>query len=330
MRRVRDRRPSTPFRGSELTRLATLGVMLGVLALLISRARDPDTWRWLAPDASGQSSGESKAEPPESDHDDVVASDPAARGPSDRDPEERDAAREEFQGVTDKTPLAKEEMPAYWRLMAWQQHESLKELRGRAKKDITFKQLWQQPEKWRGQLVEIPMHLRQTATVEDLADNALGLKSMHEVWGWNSDSQPYWFWLVCPRLPPGMPAGGNIYEEATFVGYFLKLIPYEDHQGISRATPLLIGRLIWHPIADNPLARSDEWTWPWLVAGVLAVLFAARWGVRLAGQRTKVRASPASPALADDQTVAAWLERAKDEPLDDHDEPDNSRANGPV
>jgi hypothetical protein len=325
MRRVRDRRPSTLFRGGELTRLATLGVMLGVLVLLISRARDPNTWRWLAPDAAEESSGESKAKASES-RDEVVASDPAASGQTDRDAEERDAAREEFQAISDKTPLAKEEMPAYWRLMAWQQHESLKELRSRAKKDITFNQLWQQPQKWRGRLLEIPVHLRQTAAVEDLADNALGMQSMHEVWGWNSDSQPYWFWLVCPRLPPGMPVGGNIYEEATFVGYFLKLIPYEDHQGISRATPLLIGRLIWHPVADNPLARSDEWTWPWLVAGVLAVLFAARWGLRLAGQRTKVRAGRTPSALADDQTVAAWLEQAKDEPLDDHDELDNSRV----
>src|SRR5947199_4340524 len=52
--------------------------------------------------------------------------------------------------------------------------------------------------------------------------------------------------------------GQNIYEEATFVGYFLKLLPYEDHQGKTLATPLLIGRLIWHPLAANPLARSDE------------------------------------------------------------------------
>jgi hypothetical protein len=289
--------------------------------LLIGRARDPATWRWLAPDVGN---GATKGTAADDLRDDVVAPEPAVSGPTDRDPLERDAAREELEAVTDKSPLAKEEMPAYWRLMAWQQHESLTELRKRARTDVTFKQLWQQPDKWRGKLVEIPVHLRQTTHVDDLPDNALGLKSMCEVWGWTTDSQPYSYWFVCPRLPPGMPSGANIAEEATFVGYFLKLLPYEDHEGISRATPLLIGRLVWHP-TENPLARSDEWMWPWIGGGVLAILFAARWGLTWAGR--KPDAGEARSTSVDELAVVDWLDGANEGPVDPENEPGNGHAN---
>jgi hypothetical protein len=308
MRRVRDRRPSTLFRGAELPRLLTLLVMLGVLVLLIGRARDPGTWRWLAPDAGGPTANRAGLALPEAS---VVSADPLAQGPTDLDPQEWDAAREEFQAITDKAPLSKEEMPAYWRLMAWQQHQSTRELRSRAKKEVTFKKLWHEPQKWRGKLVEIPVHLRQTAKAEDLAENALGLSTVQEVWGWNSDSQPYWYWLVCPELPPGMPTGTNIFEEATFVGYFLKLLPYEDHQGKTLATPLLIGRLIWHPAADNPLARSDEWTWPWIAAGAIALLAAARWSIHFFTGHRRSRGPLAGSRATDGKSVETWLEQAE-------------------
>src|SRR5207237_317610 len=115
MRRVRERRPRMLFRGAELPRLLTLCIMLGVLTLLIGRASDPGTWRWLAPDASGETASAVTAEAS------IVADDPTASGPTDLDPQELDAAHEEFQAITDRAPLSKEEMPAYWRLMAWQQ-----------------------------------------------------------------------------------------------------------------------------------------------------------------------------------------------------------------
>jgi hypothetical protein len=310
MRRVRDRRLATFFRGSELPRLLTLVVMLGVLVLLMDLARDPKTWRWLAPDEQvAQVEPQPGGQPPAVDD-----AQPAAEGPSDEDPLERDAAREEFQAVADKAPLRGEEMPAYWRLMAWTLRQPAGDLQKRADKNVTYQDLWHQPDKWRGKLLEIPVHLQRTLTVNDPVENDLGLKSLYEAWGWNSNSQPYSYWMVLPQLPPGMPRGEKILEEATFVGYFLKLIPYEDREGKTRATPLLIGRLIWHPMPDNPLARRDEWTWTWYIAAALFVLFAVRWGLVFLG-RTKPR--PATePASGDDRAVQSWLEGDDSPPSD--------------
>jgi hypothetical protein len=307
MRHFRDRRPASFFRGSELPRLMMLVVMLGVLLLLMDRARDPDTWRWLAPgepivpgnEPAQQKTADDKA---------------AAAGPTELDPAELDAAREELGAVADKVPLGKEEMPAYWRLMAWNLHQSTEQLRRRADKSVTFRDLWHRPEKWRAKLVEIPVHLRRTATVGDLEHNPLGLKTVYEVWGWNSDSQPYWYWMIVPELPPGMPQGESIYEEATFVGYFLKLLPYEDRQGRSLATPLLIGRLVWHPAPTNPLARRDEWQWTWYIAGALVVLFVVRWGMTLWGRFRRSPVAQGSASANDERAVEDWLDADESTP----------------
>ena len=310
MRRFRDRRPATFFRGSEMSRLMTLVVMLGVLLLLMDRARDPNTWRWLAPgDTLAQADGgDQKEQSPASD----LA--PTTSGPTDLDPAELDAAREELGAVADKVPLGKEEMPAYWRLMAWNLRQSTDALRKRADKSVTFRELWQRPEKWRAKLVEIPVHLRRTATVRDLEKNSSGLKTVYEVWGWNSDSQPYWYWMIVPELPPEMPLGESIYEEATFVGYFLKLLPYEDRQGKTLATPLVIGRLVWHPAPSNPLARRDEWQWTWYIAAALLVLFVVRWGMPLVGRFRHGPVVPGPASASDERAVEAWLEADESTP----------------
>jgi hypothetical protein len=305
MRRVRDRKPATFFRGTELPRLLTLVVMLGVLVLLMDLARDPKTWRWLAPDDQV-----AQFDPPANRGGQALIDDarPDATGPTDLDASEREAAREEFEAVADKAPLAPEEMPAYWRLMAWTLAQSTPAMRKRADKNVTYQDLWHQSVKWRGRLVEIPVHLQRTITVNDPVQNELGLKTLYESWGWNSNSQPYSYWMVLPELPPGMPHGENVLEEATFVGYFLKLIPYEDREGKTRATPLLIGRLVWHPAPRNPLARRDEWTWTWYLAAALLVLFAARWGLVFLGRAKRGPAVESPDSAGDDAAVEGWLE----------------------
>jgi hypothetical protein len=292
------------FRGAELPRLLTMIVMLGVLVLLIGLARDTATWRWLAPETSQPDDVEPRIAPAKNDE-------APTPGPADEDPQERDAARVEFQAVTDKVPLSREEMPAYWRLMTWEQRQSTAEMLKRARADVTYNELWQRPEKWRGRLLRIRVHVPQAIKVDEVAENPLGLKTIYEVFGWNSDSQPYSYWMVTPELPSGMPLGKRIQEEATFVGYFLKLQPFQDGEGKSRAAPLLLGRIIWHPAAAGPVASGKDWTWTWYLAGVLVMLIAARWGLAIFGRAPARGGLSNGPARSDPQQVEAWLNGAQ-------------------
>ncbi len=316
MRRLHDRRPATFFRGAEFARLLTLVAMLGVLFMLMQRAGDPQTWKWFAPDDTvAQAPSLPERLPPKSSAPRV--------GPTDSDPLEQDAAREELAAIADRVPLAADEMPAYWRLWAWQSRQTAVELQKRADKKVTFRDLWNEPKRYRGKLVEFPVHLRRTLTVDDVAQNDLGVQKLYEVFGWNTSSQPNWYWMVVGDLPPSMPSGDNVYEEATFVGYFLKLLPYEDHEGHTRATPLLIGRLIWHPTPSNPLAGRDDWQWTWYLAAALLSLFVIRWGLVLWGRTRIAPSMEESVGSADDQAVEAWL-TSDSGPAENAPEDDNS------
>lgn len=62
MRRVHDRRPERLFRGSELPRLMTMIVMLGVLYMLIDRAQDTSTWTALVGKSTAEDSSTIHAE----------------------------------------------------------------------------------------------------------------------------------------------------------------------------------------------------------------------------------------------------------------------------
>ena len=329
MRRLRDRTSRSLFRGAELPRLLTLVVMLGGIALLIGLARDKNTWRWLTPGADADPANEQLETLAPNPARDVAAEVAQTSGPTDTDPQEQDAAREEFQALTDKAALTAAEMPAYWRLVEWQLNQPAAAMLERADKDVTFNDLWHRPDKWRGKLVALRVHLNQVIKNADLADNRLDMKSIYEVYGWNTDSSPNWYLLVTPELPPGMPAVRKIYEEATFVGYFLKLQAYEDREGKQRAMPLLIGRLIWHPIADHALAESNSWTWPWYLAAVLAVLFALRWGLALSGSRRTTSAMAEHSARSDPAHVEAWLDAAQNSADDNaSDEPGRETRTG--
>ena len=296
--------------------------MLAVIGMMIFRARDEDMWRWFTGEEGGAApaadaprdvaaaAGPAGKAPP-------AAPDPAdaiIAGPTDRDKEEAEAAREEFQAIEDKTPLKREEMVPYWRLVRWSQRESFESLERRAMRDASFADIYQRPAKYRGKLLRLRAHLRQTVSHDDIDSRAApGVKRIYELRAWNSDSQPYSYILVTTQLPRGMPEGPKVAEEITFVGYFLKLMAYEDHEGKHRATPLLIGRVHWRPSAARREPASD-WgdLWPWALGGVLAVLFVVRWASALIPAATPAYSSRLGKLPEDDDNVPVetWLEQA--------------------
>ena len=246
MSRTRRRRPPPPqrlFRGRELGRLMSMLGMLAVLWMMMVRAGDQDTWRWLANDPGGGRDRDVLAEVPAEPQQPAAKpaekspaewSPPVVPGPTDEDPEEWDAAREQFQAVSDKESLHGEEMPAYWRLLRWARAQSFDELRKRANHNLFFTQLAKDPEKNRGKLFELKMHLMQSLEHEDVPENSAGVKELYEARGWTEESKANPYLVVFADRPPKLPLGADIREEATFVGYFLKLLSYEDGLGRRR------------------------------------------------------------------------------------------------
>src|SRR5262245_22373440 len=124
MSRTTQRARSSFYRSGGALRLTSVITMLVVVGILISRASDPNSWVWL----TGEPAGEAKVAVADVGAEKAVA-EQVTPGPTDADPEEREGATEQFQAISDRTiELGREEMPAYWRLFAWTEHQTLPDL----------------------------------------------------------------------------------------------------------------------------------------------------------------------------------------------------------
>lgn len=279
-------------------------MMLGVVAMLIYWARDPAMWRWMADDvhdeaaASTTTNGDSV---PTKANDETLVS-----GPNDQQPFEHSQAKYLFQAITDKEPLAREEMPAYWKLMRWSMTESFDDLWERSRKDLYFTHLAEAPEKYRGELIGLKVSLRR-ALAHDAEENSAGAKQVYEAWGVTNESRSGLYCFIFYDKPAELEIKPNIHEEATFVGYFLKQFTYEDAMGTKRWAPLLIGRLHWREnLTRSALHRQRHegplWSWIIVAGGAVVLGVAWKW-TRPSSEQSLLEKVP-----PDHASIERWLE----------------------
>lgn len=285
-------------------------MMLWVVGMLIYWARDPAMWKWIADDVQDGAAATAKpnegSTPVEKANDETLVS-----GPNDQQPLEHSQAEYLFQAVTDKEPLAREEMPAYWKLMRWSMTESFEDLWERSRKDLYFTHLAEAPEKYRGELIGLKVSLRR-ALAHEAEENSAGAKEVFEAWGVTNESRTGLYCMVFYDKPPELAIQPSIHEEATFVGYFLKQFTYEDAMGKKRWAPLLIGRLHWREnVARSALRRqrNDGYLWQWLIVAGAVVVFGIAWK----RTRPSVNQSLDATAPPDHAAIERWLENGAPE-----------------
>lgn len=334
MRRRIELEPRPFFRGGELPRLMTMVIMLGVIGMLMSRARDPRTWAMFAGEEKVEGlAGDPDVPPPEYDSAATSAeaesstSEPTGKpvsaeasdkpetesglGPDaeialpefpalDEDSEEREALNEEFQVIVDKEFFQKEEMAAYYRLLRWVMSQPLKDLERKAEKNVRYGEVFTRPDHYRGKLLDFRLHVRRVLKHKDIEkNNPAGVTKLWELLGYNDSSGSNLYLCVTPELPAKMPVGEKVIEDGHFVGYFLKLVAIEDGEGKSRAYPVFIGRFIWEqPLLQraDPKAQEREVMWGLLAAAVVGLVLFIRWGLRQM-QPPNARKSPADTSL---------------------------------
>ncbi|MFO1095299.1 MAG: hypothetical protein U0992_18645 [Planctomycetaceae bacterium] len=283
MSRRRDRSRSTAMPAGVTMRLGSAIVALLILGMIYSRARDPRTWRWLAPEdgappvaaipaQAGQ--GAPPVTPP------VAPVEVVVPGPTDLDEADSQEVQTQFSALGDKSALAKEDMPAYWRVMRWTRAQTFDELLARADQNVLYTQfLTGDPNNQRGKPFRLRLHIAMIVelTGKDVPENSAGVDKLYEVWGRTDDSSTFLYSIICPELPPGMRIGKDIHEEGVFVGYFLKVMPYQAAvKGL--AAPIMIGRLRAVPRPPAPPApQLPPWVW---ITGAVGLLAAAAWGWR--------------------------------------------------
>jgi len=278
MRTIRGSRPA-----SEATRIVRMIGLLVILGLIYQHARKPETWTWLAPDqnellAEAPARAEPMVQAGTTNNGRESWQETIIEGPTGEDGDERAEARRLFQAVTDKAPLVKSEMPAYWQLLKWALAEPMVKLEGRADRNAVFVQLFEEPDKFRGELIRLRLHIKRILKY-DAPGNSAGIKAVYEIWGWTDDSRSYPYVVITSELPPGYKLGADVPDEGMFVGYFLKWMNYTAFDK-TRTAPLLLGRIRRvgpaSPVNRGlKLAQSDEWIlWG---SGGLIILSVAGW-----------------------------------------------------
>jgi hypothetical protein len=317
MRRRRDRtRAYGSFASSPTSALMRMGTLLIVLALIYSWASKPQSWRWLeresgtanASDGDDLSDALAQAGPTTNNKPTSAKSDAPSGGeivvpaPTDLDKAESEKSAKLFEALSDKTVLAPEEMPAYWRCMKWARAQTFAEMDKRAARDVAYTRLFEQPDKYRGHLLRLRLHILRILDW-DAHENSAGVKHVYEAWGWTDQSNALYV-AVFSELPEGMKLGEGQHQEGVFVGYFLKDLGFQAFNR-NRAAPLLVGRM--HRVeaaAPAPLIARSDWDWLWMLAiPFVAIGFSAAW---LRFRRTRRPAVPV-PTPTDEAEMEEWF-----------------------
>ena len=169
-------------------------------------------------------------------------------------------------------------MPAYWRCLKWARAQSFAQLDQRAIHGLVYTQLWEQPDKYRGKLIRLRLHLQRILDWE-APENSAGVRRVYEAWGWTDESKSFPYVVVLSDVPKGIPLGDNLHEEGLFVGYFLKTMAYTAYNR-NRSSPLLLGRMEWLPSTApaHPIVGRRDWVWITAVGiPVVLLIVAGTW-----------------------------------------------------
>ena len=145
----------------------------------------------------------------------------------------------EFQGLRDRAPIAFRDMAACATLLKQVRQTKAAELAEQARRDVGFRDLWENPEDFRGALLELRGFCRRMHPSESKLGTG---RRLHELWITPPDGDVTPFACIAETLPAGFPINAAKCEPVVFVGFFLKVIAYGSVAG-RRGAPLLIGRI---------------------------------------------------------------------------------------
>ena len=177
-----------------------------------------------------------------------------------------------LRGIEDNRQVVPSEWPEWLRVFDQLQRADLGPLERAKPEHVTFVQLFDQPEVYRGRLVRTVGYARRAHRVRP-PRNDYGIAKYYQVWLQVDDhpADPVALW--CLDLPAEFPLGMSIEERVEVVGYFFKLMSYLAADGKIRRAPLILAKTVkWQPRPALPYqARWD--LLPLILGAALALTF---------------------------------------------------------
>jgi hypothetical protein len=155
-----------------------------------------------------------------------------------------------------------------------------------ARRDITYAELMNDPQRHRGELIVLEGELRRFTPLP-AGENSEGIGQLYDGWLFTEEAgrkSPYRF--ICTGKPEGLPEGNTIRERVRCTGYFFKRCGYETEHGLHSA-PLLLGSEVrWiHPPRRTDDGRGAAAYIVWIMGLLAAGLGGTLWWLTASERR---------------------------------------------
>lgn len=286
MKFQQNNRPLPYLNARDQRRLLLLVGVLAVVIISIEFAARPSTWYWLTGpphDETDIATNQSAKKINKSDIDArldrpgnplpeggfrvvaAVVPDNAPTAPAENDPARLDPLV--FEAVKDDSlGVRSSERGAYFQTLARARDLSQNMLQTRASSEVTFAQMFTDPDDYRGRLITIKGRVKRLHPVAAVK-NDFGITTIYEAWIITVDSGDNPLLLHCTEIPDGIPTGQDLDLPCRFTGYFFKKYAYAAVHGLHSTTMLLGKRLQWTP----PPKTTGMGLAPYILGIVLAM-----------------------------------------------------------
>ena len=145
---------------------------------------------------------------------------------------------------------------------------------------VSYAQLFQQPNQYRGRLVTVSGRRATRASRGDFFPNDYGFKEYYQIWLWPDDNPSAPMVIYSLELPKGFPTGMEIGEQAEVTGFFFKRLAYLAKDTLRVAPEILAKTVQWQKrpaiTADEP---AETWPIPLVVCVAAGLALLAAWFV---------------------------------------------------
>lgn len=321
--------------GSQRRVLALVGIS-GLVLILTLQVGDPDHWKWINWEQSQsvtavpadhlsteQASGASSAtdagqtdgrEPPIAGADvpPIEIEPTPPRKPPARGDLYPGVRNDYLELVRDDTVFLPDEADAWFHLFDALRRREAEPLEPYSLGSVSYLQLDQQPQAYRGRAVSLQGIVRGAKLVE-APINAFNVPRYYQLWLQPERSSPALVVVYCLELPAGFPLGEGLDAPVSLTGIFYKRWTYASQQGITTA-PLLVAKTVaWTPapasapISEPPATRQ-------VLFAALSALALALLALALIARRTRISGSKHRPPA--NVLVGAALVEAEVKPVE--------------
>lgn len=233
----------------EQHRVLFLVLSLGLVLILMCEAAKEKNWRWFA------------------DLDKNKGPQGVGFLPGDKENAEMEPApvvqREPFPGVdeklletiTDNTRFRNEENSAWFNLLGVLHRADESELRKSSIGRVSWLQLNDQSDEYRGELVTVKGTVRRAHRL-DAPKNDEGIEAYYQLWLQPDDNPKQPIVVYCLQPPEAFPTGMELREPARVVGFYFKRWLYKGKEDLQTAPVLLAKTIDWQE--KPPLPVTDK------------------------------------------------------------------------